>query len=129
MHQYGEQGYCLLWAINNSLQRKILTKDGILKELKGINERNKTHNSRYYMGDDGLDFKSFKAIIKRVFGIYLKRVKTYKLVGSYILTYDFGDYYHTVGMIDGEILDSRKHSEIKSLDTKVPLVDVYKVVR
>jgi hypothetical protein len=129
MHQYGEDGLCLLWGVNNALQKKILTKEPVFREIQKINANNTNRNIRHYVGKDGLDFKAFKAGIKNLYGISLRRVKEYKMKGAYLLTYDFGSYYHTVALVDGEVLDSRKEKEITTLNTVRRLVDVYKVVK
>ena len=129
MKQYGQQGLCLIWGVNNALGRKVLTKEGVFRLINKENVRDRNHNSRYYIARDGIDFKSFKKVIKEGFGVYLKKVKTYRMTGNYLLTYDFHDYLHTIAMRDGEVIDSRKHQEITSLDTDRKLVDVYKVIR
>jgi hypothetical protein len=129
MHQRGEEGLCLVWAVNNALQKNLISKESILDEFARVNSSNKKRYAPYYVNKDGLNFKTFKAVIKRRYGIALRRVKNYKMEGSYLLTYDFGDYYHTVALVDGEILDSRKTKEITGLDTARKLVDVYKVVK
>jgi hypothetical protein len=129
MHQRGEEGFCLVWAVNNALQSNIVSKDRILAEFARINHNNKKRNTQYYINKDGLDFKTFKTALKNVYGITLRRMKKYKMKGAYLLTYDFGSYYHTVALVNGEVLDSRKKEEITGLDTTRRLVDVYKVVR
>jgi hypothetical protein len=128
MRQYGQQGLCLIWGVNNALGRKILTKETVFSLLRQENIRDRKRNSRYYVGWDGIDFKSFKKVILSHYGIYLKKVKNYKMTGGYLLTYDFHDYYHTVALRDGEVIDSRKEKEIKDLDVDRRLVDIYKVV-
>jgi hypothetical protein len=129
MRQLGQEGLCLIWAVNNALGQRLLTKESVFRLLAAENRRDRRHNSRYYIARDGIDFKSFKKVIKEGFGVYLKRVKTYRMTGNYLLTYDFHDYLHTIAMRDGEVIDSRKHQEITSLDTDRKLVDVYKVIR
>lgn len=126
MHQYGESGFCLIWAVNNALQRNLLDKDTILRELKGLNKKNKNRNVQYYVNKGGLNFKSFKRVIDDVYGIKLKRVREYNDQNSYIVTYDMGGYLHTVAMVDGEILDSERESKITD---KSKRVDIYKVIR
>jgi hypothetical protein len=128
MKQYGQQGLCLIWGVNNALGRKVLTKEGVFSLIHKENVRDKKRNSRYYVGWDGIDFKTFKKVILNGYGIYLKKVKNYKMTGSYLLTYDFNDYLHTVALRDGEVIDSRREKEIKDLDVDRRLVDVYKVV-
>jgi hypothetical protein len=128
MKQYGQQGLCLIWGVNNALGRKVLTKEGVFRLINRENVRDRSHNSRYYVARDGIDFKTFKKVILNGYGIYLKKVKNYKMQGSYLLTYDFHDYLHTVALRDGEVIDSRREKEIKDLDVDRRLVDVYKVV-
>jgi hypothetical protein len=128
MKQYGQQGLCLIWGVNNALGRKVLTKEGVFRLIHRENVRDRSHNSRYYVARDGIDFKTFKKVILNGYGIYLKKVKNYKMQGSYLLTYDFHDYLHTVALRDGEVIDSRREKEIKDLDVDRRLVDVYKVV-
>jgi predicted protein tyrosine phosphatase len=129
MHQRGEDGLCLIWAVNNALQKNIVSKEVILAEFQRINQNNKKRYAPYYVNKDGLDFKTFKVVVKKRYGVALRKVKSYKMKGSYLLTYDFGDHYHTVALVDGEVLDSRKTREITGVDTPRRLVDVYKVVR
>lgn len=129
MHQYGEDGLCLIWGVNNALQIRLLSKDNVFREIQKVNVANKQRNSRHYVGRNGIDFRAFKHVLKSHFGVLLRRVKKYKLKGGYLLTYDFGDYYHTVALYNGEVLDSRKEKEIKDLNVEKRLVDVYKVVR
>lgn len=129
MNQYGEEGLCLIWAVNNALQKNIVTKERIFAEFSRINHDNTRRKAPYYIGKDGLNFKTFKSVLQKSYGIRLRRMKKYKMKGAYLLTYDFGSYYHTVALVDGEILDSRKEKEITSLDTTKRLVDIYKVVR
>lgn len=128
MKQYGQQGLCLIWGVNNALGRKVLTKEGVFRLIHMENVRDRRRNSRYYVAKDGIDFKTFKKVILNGYGIYLKKVKNYKMTGSYLLTYDFSDYLHTVALRDGEVIDSRREKEIKDLDVDRRLVDVYKVV-
>jgi hypothetical protein len=129
MHQYGEEGLCLIWGVNNALQRKLLTKEAVMREISHINDLNTRRTIRHYIGRDGINFRAFKRVLKERYRIYLRKVKTYKMTGRYLVTYDFGDYYHTVALVDGEILDSRKENEIRSLDTDRRVVDVYRVAR
>lgn len=129
MHKYGEQGLCLIWGVNNALQKNIVTKERIFAELARINNNNTRRNAPYYIGKDGLNFKTFKVVLQKNYGIGLRRMKKYKMNGAYLLTYDFGSYYHTVALVNGEILDSRKEKEITGLDTTRKIVDIYKVVR
>jgi hypothetical protein len=129
MHIRGEDGFCLIWAVNNALQSNVVSKDRILAEFARINHNNKKRNTLYYINKDGLDFKTFKTALKNVYGITLRRMKKYKMKGAYLLTYDFGNHLHTVALHNGEVLDSRKEKEITSLDTPKRLVDIYKVVR
>ena len=128
MKQYGQQGLCLIWGVNNALGRKVLTKDAVFRLINKENRRDRRHNSRFYIANDGIDFKTFKKVILNAYGIYLKRVKNYKTTGSYLLTYDFNDYLHTVALRDGEVIDSRREKEITDLDVDRKLVDIYKVV-
>lgn len=129
MHKYGEQGLCLIWGVNNALQKNLVTKERIFAELVRMDHNNIRRNRNYYVANDGLNFKSFKVALQKVYGVGLRKMKKYKLKGSYLLTYDFGDYYHTVALVNGEILDSRKEKEITSLETNRKLVDIYKVVK
>jgi hypothetical protein len=130
MHQYGAEGLCLVWGINNALQEKILSPSKLMPYIDEENKRDKDHNSRYYVGRDGINFRVFKKIIDKVFKITLKRVKSVRKHGSYIVTYDFGDYYHTIGVYEGNALDSRKQEEITEIKPPgLRIVDIYKVSR
>jgi hypothetical protein len=128
MHQYGEQGFCLVWAVNNALQQNLLNKNVVVRELMVLNDKNKIRNKQHYVNRDGINFRSFKKVIKNIYGVGLRKVKTYNMKGRYILTYDFGKYLHTVALVDGQLLDSERNSDL-SLDTKRKLVDVYKVIK
>jgi predicted transcriptional regulator len=128
MHQYGEQGFCLVWAVNNALQQTLLNKNVIVRELMTLNDKNKNRNKQHYVNREGINFRSFKKVIKDIYGVGLRKVKTYSMKGRYILTYDFGKYLHTVALVDGKLLDSERGSDL-SIDTKRKLVDVYKVIR
>ena len=55
-------------------------------------------------------------------------MKNFTNKGRYLITYDFGDYLHTIALVDGVVLDSRKNHEITSLNNNHRLVDVYKIV-
>lgn len=129
MHQYGEPGLCLMYSVNNALQNPIITKEVLFRELRQINEANPRRNSRYYVGKDGIDFRSFKRVLMDNYRIYLRKVKTYKMKGRYLITYDFKSVLHTVALVDGEIMDSEKKDEIKDINNGHKIVDVYKVVR
>lgn len=124
---YGQQGLCLIWAINNAYKRKILDKDIVLAQIAQIDKNNPTRTLKYYIGKDGIDFRTFKKLMKNSYGIKLTKVKNYSNKGKYLLTYDFGSYYHTVAMTNGEVIDSRKQREITNPNPPVPLVDVYKI--
>lgn len=124
---YGQQGLCLIWAINNAYKRKILDKDMVLAQIAQIDKNNPARTMKYYIGKDGIDFKTFKRLLKSSYGIQLTKVKKYTNKGKYLLTYDFGSYYHTVAMTNGEVIDSRKQKEITTPTPNVPLVDVYKI--
>jgi hypothetical protein len=124
---YGAEGLCLIWAINNAYKRKILDKDIVLAQIAQIDKNNPTRTLKYYIGKDGIDFRTFKKLLKNSYGIKLIKVKNYSKKGKYLLTYDFGSYYHTVAMTNGEVIDSRKRNEITTPTPDVPLVDVYKI--
>jgi hypothetical protein len=124
---YGSEGYCLIWAINNAFKRKILDKDIVLAQIAQIDKNNHARTLKYYIGKDGIDFRTFKKLLKNSYGIKLTKVKHYSNKGKYLLTYDFGSYYHTVAMTNGEVIDSRKQKEITTPTPNVPLVDVYKI--
>jgi hypothetical protein len=98
-----------------------------LTQITEIDRRDKKHKINYFIGRDGIDFNTFKKLLKESYGIQLVKVKNFTNKGKYILTYDFGDYYHTIAMVDGEVIDSRKNKEIKSTNPGVPLVDIYKI--
>jgi hypothetical protein len=127
MHQYGAGGLCLLWAVNNALGEEVLRTGPIMRAIGKIDHEDKTRNARYFVGKDGIDFKTFKKVIRNDYGIELKKVKHTSKMGRYLLTYDFGDYLHTIAMRKGEVLDSRKRQEIKQFDAEQPLVDIYKL--
>jgi len=129
MHQYGEPGLCLMYSVNNALQKPLITKEVLFRELREMNDRNTRRNSRYYAGKDGIDFRSFKTVLKDNYRVYLRKVKNYKMKGRYIVTYDFKDVYHTVALVDGELLDSEKKDEMKDVNNNIKVVDVYKVIR
>lgn len=124
---YGQQGFCLIWAINNAFKRKVLDKDTVLMQLVQIDKKDKKRSLRYFIANDGIDFKTFKKLMKNSYGIQLFKVKNYSNKGKYLLTYDFGDYFHTVAMNNGEVIDSRKTHEITTPTPGYPLVDVYRV--
>jgi len=124
---YGAEGLCLIWAINNAYKRKILDKDIVLAQIAQIDKNNPTRTLKYYIGKDGIDFRSFKKLMKDSYGIKLTKVSNYSNKGKYLLTYDFGSYLHTVAMTNGEVIDSRKQKEITTPTPNVPLYDVYKI--
>jgi hypothetical protein len=124
---YGAEGFCLVWAINNAFKRKILDKDMIVAQIKQMDRNNPKRTLKYYIGKDGIDFRSFKKLLKTSYGIKLTKVSKYTNKGKYLLTYDFGSYLHTVAMTNGEVIDSRKEKEITTPTPNVPLVDVYKI--
>lgn len=127
MKQYGKPGLCLLWGINNALNRVVLTPDELYSQIRRINKEDRRHNIRYFEGRDGIDFKTFRKVILEK-GIYLRKMKNFTNKGRYLITYDFGDYLHTIALVDGVVLDSRKNHEITSLNNNHRLVDVYKIV-
>jgi hypothetical protein len=126
---YGAEGLCLIWSINNAFKKVILDPKVIIDQIKQIDRLDKAKPLKYFIGKDGIDFKTFKKLIKDVYKIQLTKVKKYSNKGKYLLTYDFGSYYHSVAMVDGEVIDSRKKNEITSTDTGKPLVDVYKITK
>jgi len=124
---YGAEGLCLIWAINNAYKRKILDKDIVLAQIAQIDKNNPTRTLKYYIGKDGIDFRTFKKLMKDSYGIKLTKVSKYSNKGKYLLTYDFGSYLHTVAMTNGEVIDSRRQKEITTPTPDVPLVDIYKI--
>jgi hypothetical protein len=124
---YGQDGLCLIWAVNNAFKSKILNPKVVFAQIAEIDRRDKKRSWSYFVNKDGIDFNTFKKVMKEKYGIQLIKVKNYSNKGKYLLTYDFGDYYHTVAMTDGEVIDSRKSKEIKDTNPGVPLVDVYKI--
>lgn len=124
---YGQQGLCLIWAINNAFKSKVLDPKVVLAQIAIIDKRDKKHSWSHFVNKDGIDFNTFKKLLKKEYGIQLVKVKSYTNHGKYLLTFDFDDYYHTVAMVDGEVIDSRKNKEITSPTPGYPLVDVYKI--
>jgi hypothetical protein len=127
-HEYGSNGLCLLWAVNNALQGDVLTPSVVLPYIEEENKKNKKRNIRSYASSDGIDFRVFKKVLKEVFQIRLVKVDKVNKGGKYIITYDFGDYYHTVGYYKGKVLDSRRRQEITTLNPGHRVVDIYRVV-
>jgi hypothetical protein len=124
---YGAEGFCLVWAINNAFKKKVLDAKAVVEQIKHIDRLDPHRTLKYFIGKDGIDFKTFKKLMKNVYDIQLTKVKKYSNKGRYLLTYDFGNYLHTVAMVDGEVIDSRKKQEITDTNPGKPLVDVYKI--
>jgi hypothetical protein len=127
MHQYGQEGFCLVWSINNALQRKLLTSEEVVEYLKQEDQRDEKKTIKDFIAIDGIDFMEFREFLREKYGIRLKKVNNIVKSGRYLVTYDFGDYYHTVAVYNGKVYDSRKRLEIKTLDTRRKLVDIYKL--
>lgn len=127
MHQFGQEGFCLIWAVNNALQRKLLTVDDVLREIHEEDVKDKSRDVDHYIGLDGLDFETFRKILREDYKIRLVKVHKITKHGRYLVTYDFGDYYHTIAVYNGKPLDSRKKLQIKSLQTRRRLVDIYRL--
>jgi hypothetical protein len=124
---YGAEGLCLIWAINNVFKRKVLDPKLVINQIKNIDRLDPHRGLKYFIGKDGIDFKTFKSLMKNMYDIHLTKVTKYSNKGKYLLTYNFGSYLHTVAMVDGEVIDSRKKEEITDPKPGKPLVDVYKV--
>jgi hypothetical protein len=127
MHQYGQEGFCLVWAVNNALQKRLLTSEEVVDYLVDEDIEDKKKHIYDFIDKDGIDFEEFRDFLRDKYGIKLQKVNNISRNGRYLVTYDFGDYYHTVGVYNGKVLDSRKRMEIKSLATRRKLVDIYKL--
>ncbi len=127
MHQYGKEGFCLIWAINNALQRRLLSPEKVVDYLVQRDNEDKKRDIYDFIDRDGIDFEEFREYLREEHGIKLQKVDKVQKQGRYLVTYDFGDYYHTIAVYNGKVLDSRKKMEIKSLKNRRPLVDIYKV--
>jgi hypothetical protein len=125
MHQYGLEGFCLVWAVNNALQRRVVNPLELVKYLAREDDKDKKRGWDDFIARDGVDFEEFRNFIKEKYGIKLVKVDRISIHGKYLVTYDFGDYYHTVAVRNGKVLDSRKKHEIKTLNTRRKLVDIY----
>jgi hypothetical protein len=126
MHQYGEEGFCLIWAVNNALQEKIVKKEDVVEEIIKMDADNSKRDLHDYIDSTGIDFMDFKRIIRRLYGIELKKVNGISNHGGFIITIDFKSYLHSISSYNGRIMDNRKKRELHHIPWD-KVVDIYKV--
>lgn len=121
-----QQGrFCVLHAINNAMQGRIVTKDMLFKEvdsmLDTMEERNRKRETSFNRGA----YKSYLCakdgffsppvafnVLKRA-GWIAKRVKSIASTGKFILNGKINGYGHTIAVVNGLVLDSEKPNPIK----------------
>jgi hypothetical protein len=129
MHQYGEPGFCLLWAVNNALQEDVVKKDEIIEVLKKMDSKDKNRDWNYYLNETGIDIESFKKAIQVLYGIELRQTSRVSNTGRYIVIVKFPKYNHSISIVQGKVLDNRrKPVELKAVPWS-RVEEVYEVHR
>lgn len=127
MHQYGREGFCLIWAVNNALQQNIVKQDEVLEELAKKDEADKSRDWEDFIDNTGIDFNAFRDIIRNKYGIELRKVNGVSNIGGFIITVEYKDYLHSISLYNGKVLDNRKRKELKHIPWD-RVYDIYQVI-
>lgn len=112
MHQFGQEGFCLLWAVNNALQERIIDKEEVVLELMRFDKNNDKRTITDYIDSKGIVFDDFKKVINNLYGIELKKVNGVSNIGGFIIIVEFKGYNHVISLYNGKVLDNRKRHQL-----------------
>lgn len=117
----GPGGSCLIHAVNNALGKHVV-------EVSEVNEAfDKIPKWMQGRRWDGYRFDLYRKFIRDKYGITLEKVKYMSTRESYIVNYKVSNYYHSITLKNGKVIDNREDHEIKRLPHRSRILDIYKV--